>query len=175
MSTQDFDSIELEMDRLRAVVAAGVEANAQLEELKTLVLLMKKHNVIPASQKVAEQVHTVAAHISNGAVAFGVTIKERILNGAEAVLSHDGQRRTSRELIAEMGKLGVIVGGVDPVATLSSYLSREKVRFDSDVKAGGWALKRQPKKAKPEDAGTTSGLLFNNGSAGADQHPKPHG
>jgi hypothetical protein len=88
-----------------------------------------------------------------------LTKREQVIDAATRILS-DGTRRTSRELLSII-ELVVDIGGKDPAAALASYLSHEKDLFESDLKKGGWTLRRLTKKVRPDDAGTSSGL-FNN-------------
>lgn len=96
------------------------------------------------------------------------TLKEQILDTSEAVLV-DGKRRSSRELLRELAYRGIVLGGRDPVTNLASYLSKEKDRFQSDKKAGGWTLVRLLKQTRPGSAPTLPGLFSN--SNGADKRP----
>jgi hypothetical protein len=90
--------------------------------------------------------------------------RQRIIEAADMVLS-DGRRRLSRELLPELTKLGVIVGGKDPSGNLAAYLSREKERFHTDQKRGGWTLTRMMQKARPADVVATAGLFTNGRTA----------
>jgi len=100
--------------------------------------------------------------------ADGETKHSRIISACEDILG-DGRRRLSRELTKDLHERGIEVRSGTPdankeAAALSSYLSKEKAIFVSDVKAGGWTLKRLPKKVKPDDVGASSGLGHNGGS-----------
>jgi hypothetical protein len=73
------------------------------------------------------------------------TLKEQILDASEEILA-DGMHRLSRDLLPELAKRGVRIGGKDP-ANLASYFSREKQRFVSDQRAGGWTLRHRKEAA----------------------------
>jgi hypothetical protein len=91
------------------------------------------------------------------------TKKDRILDTARDVLS-DGKRRSGRELVEELKKRGVDIGGADPVNNLAAYLSPDE-RFDSKRSEGGWGLVLPPKKGGPNDAPTSTGPIgVNNGA-----------
>lgn len=160
------ETIDQRIDRLRGIVEEGERAAAELAELQELKRLMAKYDVSPpqATSRVAAPVAENIAH--NSTLSRALTTKDKIILGAESVLQ-DGQRRLSRRLLADMEKIGVIVDGKDPVANLSSYLSREKDRFESDLKLGGWTLKRLTKKARPESVGALPGLSINDLTGGA--------
>lgn len=151
--------LEERLKNLRRIVEEGQRAAAELAELMELRRLMQKYNV-KAAEPIKGALSQVANHIANTAAASAAeTVKDRVLGGAEAVLI-DGKRRRPRQLLEEMAKIGVTVPGRDPAANLSSYLSREKDRFESDQGLGGWTLKRLTKKASPYDAPTPQGLMF---------------
>jgi len=77
----------------------------------------------------------------------------------DSILS-DGRRRVSKEIVPELAKLGVSLNhSKDPAGLLASYLSREKNRFVSDVKQGGWTLTRLIHKARPTDVDASAGLF----------------
>ncbi|HEV2700787.1 MAG TPA: hypothetical protein VGV09_04095 [Steroidobacteraceae bacterium] len=149
----------------------------RLEEIETLVRLAEKYNlcvdrhieVVPEPKRVTDSRLFAAIHRA----ARDMTIRDRIILGCESILD-DGKRRLSRELVPELAKLGVNVGGKDPAGNLAAYLSKEKDRFDSNIKLGGWSLTRLTRRANPGDADTSPGLFSNNGLTGA-QHPITHG
>ena len=150
METNSVESLTEKIARLRDTVAA---AQAEIEEIETLLRLAEKYRLNPGPAEITAA--ATARALAALELAPRMTIKERILTAAESVLL-DGKRRVSRELMADMAKLGVVVGGGDPAANLASYLSREKDIFESDVKAGGWTLKRLTKKAKADSVGALS-------------------
>jgi len=148
---------------LENLAAEIAHKKAELEELETLYRLSQKYLSQPHPQRVT-QVGALAALAAvtereRTAASFGTTKKDRILNASEFVLS-DGKRRISRELLKEIATYGIEVGGEDAAGNLASYLSRERTRFVSDVKLGGWTLKKLTNEARPEDAATSTGLSY---------------
>jgi len=134
------------------------ERQKDIAELEELLRLADKHRLevsVPISAEVARLSSQLAVRPSEMQ-----TLRERIIAAAESVLS-DGKRRVARELLPEMRKHGVILEGKNPYSNLSSYLSREKDKFVSDVKLGGWTLCRLAQKARTPDVGA-SRVLFNN-------------
>jgi hypothetical protein len=165
-----------EAQELREQIA---KASERLEEIETLVRLAAKYNlnvdvkptaILMQPKRVTETRIMAAAH----GAAHALTVRDKIILGCESILD-DGKRRLSRELVPLLATLGVKVGGKDPAGNLAAYLSKEKDRFDSNVKQGGWSLTRLTRRANPGDVGASPGLFSNNGLLGADQHPKPHG
>lgn len=149
------ETIDQKIMRLRAIAEAGQRAAAEMVELQELKRLMEKHGVKPA-EAASDVVGRVKESIANGTA---ITVKDRILLAAESVLE-DGKRRRPRQLLEEMAKIGVTVPGKNPAASLSSYLSKEKDRFETDPGSGGWTLKRLTKKTNPHDAPTSQGFMF---------------
>jgi hypothetical protein len=140
---------------------------AELKELEELLRLAEKYlrHAQPVRVTGVGAIGALAmlAQKERNAASFGATKKDRILNGCEFVLS-DGKRRISRQLVIELAEHGIRVGGENPgteAANLSSYLSREKDRFVSDVKLGGWTLRRLLQKGGPENVGASSGPYIN--------------
>jgi gamma-glutamylcysteine synthetase len=134
-----------EVARLRDALERAI---AEAKEYDTLIELAQKHkyelhSAADTIQKVVEQTVTRAFSTEKSQ-------KQRVVEAAEAILA-DGVRRYSRDVLREMEKMGITLTTQDPVGTLSVYLSREKDIFTSDVKAGGWTLRRLQKKARPED------------------------
>jgi hypothetical protein len=159
------------------------EGNKRLAELEQLVNLVKKFSVSTVAGTILPSRAVVMTGIAppmvitnypsqiqagnSAASGHGViTKKEAILTNSAAILG-DGVARFSRQLLAELSDRGVQVGGKDPILNLSSYLSREKDIFVSDQRAGGWSLRRLPKKVRPDEAPTSSGLGVN----GLEGHP----
>lgn len=152
---------------LESLMAEAQDLRARLEEIETLIRLATKYKLgtgagtaitssaNPAKQITGAGVLTVLAAQMSG---FGTTMKDKIINGSEHVLS-DGKRRLSREIVADLAAIGVVVPGDDPAGYLATYLSKEKSRFTSDVKAGGWTLTRIVQKGRPGDVGASSGLF----------------
>lgn len=149
------ETIEQRIKRLRDIVEAGERAAVELSELQEMKRLMEKYQV-----RAAEQASSIVSQVEGKiAASAAMTVKDRILSGAESVLE-DGKRRRPRELLEDMARIGVTVPGENPAQNLSSYLSREKDRFESDPGLGGWTLKRLTKKANPRDAATSQGFIF---------------
>jgi hypothetical protein len=129
--------LQAEANRLRALIE---ETQKRLSDIETLIGLLGTYDQLleasarPASELVTK-LHESLKRRSN-------TLKERILDASEEILA-DGARRLSRDLLPELAKRGVRVGGKDPAANLASYLSREKERFVSDQRAGGWTLRQR--------------------------------
>jgi hypothetical protein len=155
------DDLTTEMARLRTQIQRDQE---RLLEMETLIRLATKYNLsMPDTRVTAEgALAIVNAHQHVNNLPSPLTVKELLIRTAERVLS-DGKRRLSRELVRDMLRHGVAVPGEDPAGNLSSYLSKEKDTFESDVKAGGWTLKCLLKNARPDEVGASSGL-FSNGS-----------
>jgi hypothetical protein len=160
------NDLDARAEELRRVIA---DAQKSLQEIETLKMLVTKYlpNVLELSA-----VKRVDAGSALAAVAYTVgrakreTKRDQIINGVREILS-DGRHRLSRELLGDLQQLGVEVGGSDPAALLSSYLSREKSFFESDLKAGGWALRQASSRVRSDDV-APSPDLFINGSA---SHP----
>lgn len=155
MERTTIESLSREAEELRTRIDKD---SSRLSEIEAFLQLAKKLNVATTVVPIATQLQNVTDQIAR-ASRRPQTIKERILDGAEMILA-DGRRRLSRDIVRDLAKLGVIVGGSDSATNLASYLSREKDRFESDVKAGGWALKQLTRKRKHDETGTTSGNLF---------------
>lgn len=141
------------------------EHQARIEEIDTLVRLAEKYNLWVGRtvetdvqpKRVTDARALGAAHLAGRVF----TVRDRIILGCESILG-DGKRRLSRELVPELAKLGVIVGGRDPVGNLAAYLSKEKDRFDSNTKQGGWSLTRLTRRANPGDVDASPGLFSHN-------------
>jgi len=166
--------LEAEAETLRQQIAA---ANHQLAHVITAMKLMREiaersHGAsADALVQVGDQATVIQAKlgVKSGHIK---SIKDQILDTTELVLE-DGQRRDSRSLLTELAKRGVEVRGTDPMTNLASYLSKEKERFQSDRKLGGWTLTRLTKRARPSDALTSLGLFSR--SIGAGERPHTQG
>lgn len=148
------DSLSAEASRLAALIR---DSQSRLNEIETLIRLAKKFNLAgtgsPQPIAASLEAHTkqLAERIANPQ-----TMKARILSACETVLA-DGSRRFSRQLVLELAKVGVVVGGADPAANLSSYLSKEKDLFTSNLQLGGWTLTRLTQKVALANVQTAAG------------------
>lgn len=89
-----------------------------------------------------------------------LTKQRKIIEGCKEILA-DGRRRFARELLVELEKRGVSVGGKNPKSNLSSYLSHDDA-FQADTKLGGWTLRRLiAPKAKASNARTVPAFSTN--------------
>jgi hypothetical protein len=91
------------------------------------------------------------------------TKRDAILNGCLEILA-DGKRRFARDLLIELEKIGVRVGGKNPKSNLASYLSHFD-EFQADTKLGGWTLRSLiAPKAKASNARTLPAFSTNGAS-----------
>jgi hypothetical protein len=118
--------LELEAQQLRETIAVSQH---RLMEIETFLKLGRRFMGLTEADATPAELMSVMT---------GITQRDRVLEAAERLLA-DGQRRTTRDLLAEMNTFGVQPGGVDPASTLSTYLSRDK-RFSNDNRRGGWTL-----------------------------------
>jgi hypothetical protein len=130
----DFEALvrklEMEASSLRERIAVSRQ---RLTEIETFLQLGQK---LAGRANTGPTVDEMLGAIS--ASAIGSKQRDRVLGVAQQLLS-DGERRTTRDLLAEMSKFGVLPGGANPALNLSTYLSRDS-RFVSDTKRGGWTL-----------------------------------
>jgi hypothetical protein len=164
---ESLNKLNAAVERLRKVIQT---ANNDIADIEAYILLSQKPSIaahigMGRLTHLSADVSAVAETIAKTAGRFP-SQKERILTASEQVLS-DGVRRLSRELLPEIEALGVTVGGKDPVTNLAGYLSREKHRFQSDQKAGGWTLTRLAQKAKPGNGDTLPGFFSNSAATHA--------
>ena len=124
--------LELEAGSLREKIAV---AQHRLAEIETFLKLAKKF----AGKSDAPTSWDDLMHAAIGPQPTAAQ-RDRIVAAAEKILS-DGRRRSTRELLVELSRYGISPGGDNPLQNLSTYLSREKERFSSDVRRGGWAVK----------------------------------
>jgi hypothetical protein len=158
------EKLTAEEERLRKVIADAQKTLNGIEEFRRLKSHLKpvlSGDIQDAGGlahlgAVAESVEFSLARKTGRAA----TLKDQILDACEEILT-DGRRRFSRELLRELAYKGVMLTGRDPATNLASYLSREKARFQSDKKAGGWALVRLIKQTRPGSAPTLPGLHTN--------------
>ena len=147
-------SIALKRQAINARIKAAQQELAELDQFEALAdKLFPNTAITPGAASLSFNVSTVSA-----AVPMTMTKKDRIVTAVEQILA-DGKRRTSKELIGELTVLGVDVGGKDPVNNLGAYLS-PCTKFNAIRKKGGWGLAPQ-KKASPNDAPTSKGLISN--------------
>jgi hypothetical protein len=161
-----YSQLEARAEELRQTIA---DAQKSLEEIDTLKRLVTKY--LPAvldlsPMKKVDPAGLLAAVAHTVMVAKRETKRDQIINAARVILS-DGNRHSSRYLVVALEGLGVRIGGDDPAALLSSYLSREKAMFESDLKAGGWALRPASGGVRSDDAATPPDLFIN----GHTNHP----
>jgi hypothetical protein len=129
----DFDVIaarlEFEAQSLKETIAV---ASHRLSEIETFLSLGKKFadNSPRLDGTLGDLLGTYSA----------TTRRDRVLDASERIL-RDGKRRGVQELLGELESMGVSPGGSEPAQTLSTYLSRDKERFSSDVRQGGWTLR----------------------------------
>lgn len=77
------------------------------------------------------------------------------VEGAILLLRAAGKPLHTRDLLTELASRGVVVGGANPVANLSGFLSREKQRLVNS-RTYGWSL-REPHTADPTRATNANG------------------
>jgi hypothetical protein len=129
-----------------------------LEEVRTLIGLMRKHCTPSPFQSALELSASVTASMKKK-----LTKQQSIIEGCKAILS-DGKRRFSRELLPELEKLGIHVGGKNPKSLLASYLSAAD-DFVSDQKLGGWTLQSILRKGRQGEVAASPRLISNGGEA----------
>jgi hypothetical protein len=145
-------NLNAEAERLRRIIQ---DAQKSLSEITSMIPFVEKYGPILSGPKpVGNSVDIVSARLRGE---LKVSKKDRILRASEHILA-DGKRRISRQLLSDLMLSGVEVGGSDPVLNLSSYLSREKDRFTSNLKAGGWTLVRLVQQARPVDVDASTGF-----------------
>jgi hypothetical protein len=138
----------------------AADLEVALKEVRLLIELARKYAPQPNPVQPAG---AVVMSVTRGLADRGMTKQKRIFKATLEILS-DGKRRLSRDLIPELEKRGVIVGGKNPKSLLASYLSTAPDVFESDVKLGGWMIRLGPaKKARPDEVAASSGL-FSSGS-----------
>lgn len=160
----DTASLRERMEKLRSSIA---DQQKQVDEIAMLLVLAEKYTGTIATGQAAQVTGAgVLKAIGNAILrGHGETKRSRIISACSEVLS-DGQRRLSRELTAHLRQRGIEVrkGPFDAdkeAAALASYLSKEKDIFVSDVKEGGWTLKRmqEQERARLQSAGTLRSLF----------------
>jgi hypothetical protein len=155
------------------VIRTSQERLGKLDELEKLALQLFSSDEASGASATMELVAIKPEVAALGAIAIAAvaahkTKKDRILETSLDILS-DGRRRQSKELVDELQKRGVEVGGRDPVNNLAAYLSPDE-RFDSKRSEGGWGLVLRPKKGGPNDVGASKGPVgVNNGAV--QRHP----
>ena len=77
-----------------------------------------------------------------------VTAKARIIASSFALLA-DGRYLHTRELLDELHKLGIEVGGKDQIQTLSALLSQDQSKRFVPNRKSGWSLKKASAEAVP--------------------------
>jgi hypothetical protein len=135
------------------------ERQKDISELEELLRLADKHRLEVSSPNIGAGLDQLRNRLEVTRT-VPQTLRERIIAAAETVLS-DGQRRFARELLPELLKYGVRLEGKNPAGNLASYLSREKDRFISDAKMGGWTLRVLAQKGRAPDVGASRALFSN--------------
>jgi ATPase subunit of ABC transporter with duplicated ATPase domains len=123
--------------------AQAAEVKKEIDELQAVVRRLEQY--AKEGQHQAPDLVVTALQAANSVVQQIVaeqSKKARILNGACELLATRGGRWQTRVLVEALKQKGIEVGGADEVAMLSSYLSREKDKFEF-VRPDGWALKKQ--------------------------------
>jgi hypothetical protein len=151
------------VQRVAELRAQSEAMNKELEELSLLITLARKYLESQPHDRPKPITADDALRAVQGAVERSQSVpkRRRIVEAAAEILS-DGRRRLSREMLTELLGRGVEVGGAPgkEAASLASYLSKDD-QFVSDIKAGGWTLKRFLQKAKPGNASTLPGFFTN--------------
>lgn len=163
--SEERKKLELEIEDWRSTIRSCNESIREAESrLSKLNQLKALHDQL---FEAAPAPSTGDLIVSMGPIRIGVDMgpegqskKDRILGSVEKILM-DGRRRTTRELLDELTKQGIEVGGRDEMNNLAAYLSPQKERFNSDRKAGGWGLNNLPKKGSPDERSRPSGLAGN--------------
>ena len=159
-----FGDLEAKAAELRQRITDDQKSLQEIETLKSLATKYLPNLVLTSSVSPMKRVDmgnalAAVAHTVNQAKRE--TKRDQIINGVREILS-DGRRRQTRALIDSLSLIqGIEIGGTDPVALLSSYLSREKATFSSDYKAGGWALVQASGRARSDDVAPSSDLFIN--------------
>jgi PIN domain nuclease of toxin-antitoxin system len=165
MSTLNISEIATKLESLKIQCA---EIQREMQELGTLLVLAEKYIAAQTKAPLVPAAPVALKAMDNAILGAAKSKRERIVGAATEILE-DGTRRSSRYLVDAIESCGVEISGNDQnkkAAALSAYLSKDGA-FESDVKAGGWTLKRLLQKAKPGDAPTSTGFSFN----GSASHP----
>lgn len=157
------------------VIRTSQDRLGKLDELEKLAVQLFSPEFQPLSGTLSLLGSPPSLTVGSGVMSASIgpaidlrTKKDRILETSRDILS-DGRRRSSRELVEELKRRGVEIGGADPVNNLAAYLSPDK-HFDSRRSEGGWGLVLPPKKGGPGDVGASKGpVSVNNGAV--QRHP----
>ncbi len=156
------ESLSAEAARLQVLIR---ESEERLHEVRTLIRLAKEFNLAtsPAPEPISSILASRMARLA-GLKANPASLKSRIIEACEHILS-DGERRLSRELLPELARRGVILEGSDPAANLSAYLSKERDRFTSNQKLGGWTLTRLTQRSNNAPSAVVAGTVKAGGNS----------
>lgn len=115
------------------------------QELAPMVSLAASSDV--ARQRGSEPSQVVRRVVMDGRIVrirsnlSARSLKERVIDVVTSVLE-DGKQHHTKELVEVLSAAGIVIGGADPVVSVSAILSRERHMFSSDRK-NGWSLREK--------------------------------
>lgn len=155
----DLARLDAEMQRLRARIAAMEE---QAVKLRHYIEVAREYE---GAQPVVVSGSGVAPTLTVRAFAYAGGITRTAVDTTIAILRERGQPMHTRPLLDELTRRGIVVGGSNPVANLSGFLSRASDKLRNS-RTYGWSLRewgepgddQPPSEATPEsDAGSPAG------------------
>lgn len=162
---KQLEKLDAEIARLQHTINVS---SARIEDLRMLRLLFTRYyDVFDTSPvSIEKSAADLLAKLALGGKR--VTKQEAIISGCKEILA-DGKRRFSRDLLIDLERRGVMVGGKNPKSNLASYLSHDDA-FQADTKLGGWTLRSLiAPKAKASSALTLPAFSTNGASQGRHQ------
>lgn len=137
-ASADLTRLEGELRRLRDRVA---EMDAQASRLRTYLAVAREYERAEGHPFLSLDARH-AAFAPETAPRHGRTagISHAAVEGTIELLRAAGKPLHTRDLLTELAARGVVVGGANPVANLSGFLSREKQRL-ANSRTYGWSLR----------------------------------
>lgn len=132
----DLMQLDAEAQRARNRLS---EIDEQSGRLRTYVAVSREYERMEAGQSALTPPPTPT---STTDVPGDGTLSRRTANMAVELIEAKGQPIHTRDLLTQMAARGVTVGGANPVANLSGFLSRDKARLVSS-RTYGWSLRQR--------------------------------
>ena len=148
----DLEQLELQIALSRQHIA---EAEAQAEKIRAYLELAAVYGAIPTATHAPLRAFVGSAASRGGPREAGVGISHQATNAVVERLKDLGRPTHTRELLKYVETKGMHIGGKDPVANLSGFLSRSGLLVSSRM--NGWSLKEWTQQAAiPEKDGGES-------------------
>ncbi|WP_439549031.1 hypothetical protein [Falsiroseomonas sp.] len=148
----DLNQLSGEADRLRKRLLAVDE---EVAKLKAYIEMAQRYGEVGSPRNVPLAVDAPLPFNRPRKSSGGIA--SRAVEATIQIIRHAGKAVATRELLDHLSDIGIVVGGTNPVANLSGFLSRSPALKNS--RSRGWSLAEWPSDWAPGSEPTGSIFL----------------